>query len=168
MFFSLFRRRSGPPEPSETHAAFLQQALDEYHEKLERINVSWHFPRGERWDLKSSEGLFRLHFADGSRVEAEVQLIGSHHSGKREWEWAWNNGKLPEKLTSEVCQVREYGVRDNFEHLTRGTFYAPDRELGTLLAAAAAKLMNSEAVFAGADGPVVLFLSLKKLRRVER
>lgn len=163
---SLFKRDAAPAEPSAEQDAFLRQALEEYNAKLEILNQRWRFPEGAGWTYDRKTALFRMVFKDGGVVEAEGQIIGNFTFHGRTWEWAWNNPRLPENITQGARRVRDWGEKDKFEHLTRGKMPAHTQEFATLMAAAAAKVLDSDGVYAGADGSLVLYIALKNLRKV--
>ncbi|HEY3914916.1 MAG TPA: hypothetical protein VGN61_10565 [Verrucomicrobiae bacterium] len=153
-----------PPLTSEQDA-FLATCTREYNEKLQKLNRDWNFSNYKTWGFDQMTGLFFLQLHDGSKVEADGQIIGSYVASRNSWEWAWNNPQVEEPMKRDVQLVRAFGEKEKIEYLSKGMVPAPDKLFSIYLAGIAIKIMGAEGLFAGNAGPVLVFISLKRLRR---
>jgi hypothetical protein len=145
--------------------AFLASCTQEYNEKLERLNRDWSFSKYKQWGFDQVSGIFFLELHDGSRVEAEGQVIGSYSSSGKSWEWAWANPNIEESMKRDVQLVRQFGEKERIEYLSSGMVPVPDKLFPMFLSGIATKVIGSEGVFAGNAGPILVYLSLKNLKR---
>lgn len=164
--FSFFKKKKplyAPLTPEQD--AFLASCTQEYNEKLERLNREWGFADHKNWGFDQTSGVFELERNDGVKVQADGQIIGSYSSTGDSWEWAWNNPHVEAPMKRDVELVRAFGEKEKIEYLCRGMVPAPDKLFGMYLSGIAAKVIGSEGVFAGDAGPILVFLSLKNLRK---
>jgi hypothetical protein len=145
--------------------AFFAACTREYNEKLERLNRDWNFSNFKRWGFDQLSGIFFLELHDGSRVEADGQVIGSYFPAKNSWEWAWNNPNVGEGMKRDVQLVRAFGEKENIGYLRTGFVPVPNKLAAIYLSAVAVKILGAEGVYAGTAGALQVFISLKNLRR---
>jgi hypothetical protein len=148
---------------NRTH--FSRVAPENITKNSKKLNRDWNFSNYKTWGFDQVAGVFFLELRDGSRVEADGQIIGSYVASRSSWEWAWNNPEVEEPMKRDVKLVRAFGEKEKIEYLTKGMVPAPDKLFPMYLAGIAIKIMGAEGVFAGSAGPVLVFISLKKLRR---
>ncbi|QLB12373.1 hypothetical protein EV697_10115 [Bisgaardia hudsonensis] len=72
---------------------------------------------GLDWNINLDTG--RIHF--GEKLVFPVQVIGSFSFVEKIWLWAWanNTAKIPNKLLSEVKEIRAYGKKHKIDELIR-------------------------------------------------
>ena len=145
--------------------AFLASCTKEYNEKLERLNRDWSFSNYRQWGFDQVSGVFFLELHDGSRVEADGQVIGSYSPRGESWEWAWANPNVEESMKRDVQLVRHFGEKENIEYLRAGMVPVPDKMFPMYLSAIAVKVIGAEGVFAGSAGAIQVYITLKNLRR---
>jgi hypothetical protein len=145
--------------------AFLGSATAEFNRKIETLKKDWNFDNYDEWGFDQVSGTFFLKLEDGSRVEADGQIIGSHFPAKQSWEWAWNNPHVVSAMKHDSTKVREFGEKQKLEYLTAGMVPTPDAAFATYLASIAVKVAGAEGAFAGPAGPINVYIALKNLRR---
>lgn len=145
--------------------AFLGSATTEFNRKLETLKNDWSFDSYDEWGFDQVSGTFFLRLKDGARVEADGQIIGSHFPAKNSWEWAWNNPHVASAMKRDSAKVRDFGRKEKLEYLTTGMVPTPDAQFATYLASIAVKVLEAEGAFAGAAGPINVYITLKNLRR---
>jgi len=165
----LFKRRPGADfdAPLSPEAGqFLAAASDEFNRKQEALQNTWNFGSAAQWGYDQLSGVLRLTFADGSRLEAEGQVLGSYCPGDGKWEWAWNNPNVDRKVAKDSHKVRELGDRLQISYLQLGTIPLPEPKMVSYLCAIGIKATNSIGVYQGEAGPIQVFILLKRPRRV--
>jgi hypothetical protein len=166
MFPFTFKKKKPSYAPlTPEQDAFLASCTQEYNEKLERLNRDWSFSKYKQWGFDQVSGVFFLQLHDGSRVEAEGQGIGSYSPSGKAWEWAWANPHVEEGLKQDVQLVRQFGEKERIAYLRSAMVPAPDKLFPMYLSGIATKIIGSEGVFAGSAGPILVYLSLKNLKR---
>ncbi len=146
--------------------AFLASCTREYNEKLEKLNRDWSFSNYKIWGFDQVSGIFFLVLHDGSRIEADGQIIGSYFPSKNSWEWAWNNPNVEKAMKRDVQLVKTFGEKEKIEYLRKGMVPAPDKLFPMYLCGIASKIVGGEGMFAGDAGPVQVYISLKRLRKL--
>jgi hypothetical protein len=165
--FSFLSKKQNPVYAPLTpeQDAFLASCTREYNEKLEKLNRDWSFSNYKTWGFDQLSGIFFLELHDGSRVEADGQVIGSYKPAQKSWEWAWNNPNVEEAMKRDVQAVRTFGETEKIEYLRKGVIPAPNKLFPMYLSGIAIKILGAEGVYAGNAGAIQVFISLKNLRR---
>lgn len=94
--------------PTTEFPQLLERALAEAQagtrELVERYSLA-NFPAYEL-DLPNA----RLGFADGDkRLYVPIQVLGIHHADANEWQWAWDDAAVPDRLTRSAREALAWG-----------------------------------------------------------
>ncbi len=165
--FSIFKRKKVvEPEPLSPEAdVFLAAATAEFNEKQAVLGSQWNFDSYEQWGFDQYTGVLSLTLADGSRVLADGQILGSHSPGDGSWEWAWNNPNVEAGVTTASQKVKELGARLGISYLVHGRIPVDQDVFVSYLCAIGAKATDSAGSFIGSAGPVNVYLLVSNLRR---
>jgi hypothetical protein len=109
--------------------------------------------------------VLELKLADGTRVLADGQILGSYSPRDGSWEWAWNNPNVEAGVARASHKVKELGKRLNIAYLVRGKGNMPGGVLVSYLCAIGVKATESDGVFKGNAGPIEVHLLVTNLRR---
>ena len=120
----------------------------------------------ERWDYNQLTG--KLTFSDGDTVKLEIDYeeVGSISESTNTWLWAWDNESIEVKVKSEIIKIKEYGLKNKFEPLTKSKWYASEYD-GWEMASVSAYLLNAKGVYkvpAENNYSFMIFKNIKDLR----
>ena len=171
--FDSFRRKE-KPEPQDESGdklspeadRFLGEACEEFGVKQAALEEVWNLGSAEEWGFDQETGILQLAFGDGSRLEANAQVLGSYSAEDQIWQWAWSNPNILEAISKESRLVREVGERLGLEYLTAETVPVPDEDFLLYLCSIGVKATRSVGVFEGDYGSIKIFRTLKEIRRV--
>ena len=165
--FSIFRRKKSlEPVPLSPEAdAFLAAATAEFNDKQAALSANWSFGEYEQWGFDQYSGLFTLTLADGSRVLADGQILGSHSPRDGSWEWAWNNPNVEAGVARASQAVRDLGERLGISYLTHGRIPVEGDVFVSYLCAIGVKATGSDGAFLGSAGAINVHVLLANLRR---
>jgi hypothetical protein len=102
--------------PTSEFPQLLELALSEIQagtrELVERYSLA-NFPAYEL-DLRNA----RLGFADGDkRLYVPIQVLGVHHADANEWQWAWDDAAVPDRLTRSAREALAWGRANEIAQL---------------------------------------------------
>lgn len=143
---------------------FLKEACDEFNVKQAHLTSEWRFEECDRWAFDQETGVFRLDFEDGSRFEADGQILGSHAPDDASWEWAWNNPNVSEDMARDSRIVRELGATLGIDYLGEGKIPMPDETSLSHICGLGVKATNSFGAYNGAAGDITVMILLKNPR----
>ncbi len=157
---------SGSHSPLSPEAdRFLAEALREYGEKEEALERAWRLSEGVECGLDDKTCTFWLRLEDGTRWEADAQILGSYDEEEETWQWAWSNPNCTEALTRDSHKVRVTGERLDIWYLHElGQHPVPGPEFVAYLCSIGMKATDSTGIFESHQDPVVAFILLKNLR----
>jgi hypothetical protein len=145
---------------------FLAEATREFNAAQKRLDDEWQLPGYERWEYDPASGVLELTYADGSKLFANGQLLGTHCVADRTFEWAWNSPhfrKAP--IAAASREVKALGRRLGISYLVRGMIPVPTEVALSYVCAIALKATGASGLFRGAEGDVHPLLLLTDLRR---
>lgn len=145
--------------------AFLAAATTEFNEKQALLSSQWGFDRCAQWGFDQYTGVLELTSADGSRVIADAQILGSHSSRDGSWEWAWNNPNVEPGVARASHAVKALGSRFGIPYLVQGIIPADQPMFVSYLCAIGIKATDSDGIFQGPAGPINVCLLVSNLRR---
>lgn len=108
--------------------------------------------------MDQEAGKIVFHFADGFKVLAPVQIIGSLNSDKQSWLWAWANPSILDPLKQHTQDLKSYGELHEIPRLT-APVWSGTNELAWAMAALAAKLCGATGAYRGETESVHLYMT---------
>jgi len=160
--------RDAPTYASLTSPEFEAAAAVAVERMLARqtaFDSEW-LPDGFRsWSCDQGEGMIRFLNADGTGIEAAVQIVGTYAPDSETWEWGWNNPHVNEELSRDARAARALGETRGFAPLTTGIVRASLEESRRMLAMAVGAV-DAPAVHWGKAGPYVIAMTYRNARRI--
>jgi hypothetical protein len=94
------------------------------------------------------QALGELIFSDGDVVKIKIkyETVGSVSKITDTWLWSWANPHLEEKIKTDIIKVKNYGIDNQLELLTKSKWYA-DQYDGWEMTAISAYLMNAKGAY---------------------
>jgi hypothetical protein len=145
-------------------STFLDAAIEEFNQKMEALDLEWHFKETERWDFDQDSGVFTLRLPSGKTVLADAHTVGSFCERDRSWEWAWNNPNCTAKARKACSAVKAWGEKHGIVYLTDGVLSLPDAEFASFLTAIGIKILGAEGAYYAQDGDMTYVIALRNLR----
>ena len=138
MKFSL-RNLLGGKRASSEYERLVARGKEKLQLAIERrLEAGFHQAGHSRWDLDLYTGNLTFTNAEGARLKAGIQIIGSYNAAKGSWRWAWQNSSVPEVLQQHALAVRTYGEEHGIDSLTVSKFECSEEKAWDLTAIAAA------------------------------
>jgi hypothetical protein len=147
----------------------LDAAVDAAHARtLTRqaaLEARW-LPHGfKRWSCDQEEGVIRFLHADGTGIEASVQILGSYAPRSSSWEWAWNNPNVADELSRDAGVVRAYGEARDHAPLATGIMQISPEQSRRLIGLAA-ELVSAEGLYWGVSGGLLIAIAYRDIRPI--
>jgi uncharacterized protein DUF6882 len=160
---------SGSRAPLSPEAdRFLAEALEEYGEKEEALERDWHLSDGIECGLDDKTCTFWLRLENGSKWEADAQILGTFDEDEETWQWAWSNTNCTEALARDSHKVKAKGEELGIWYLYELAQHpVPGPEFVAYLCSIGMKASESSGMFESRQQPIVLFIMLKNLRWTE-
>ncbi len=119
--------------------------------------------RFPEWSCEQDSGILRFTHANGSGIEATVQILGSFSRSAQSWEWAWNNPHVDEPLAVDSRVVHDHGVTHGMPVLSTGILRATEAQ-SRLMIGVAGVVAGVDGVFWGAAGDVMVAMGYRDIR----
>lgn len=113
------------------------------------------------WDL--NEALLEFTSQD-EIVAADLCVVGTFSETDESFVWSWHNDSIPEKASEKLKVVKIFGEDNNFELLNTPVITG-DLHDCLELAAASARILDSEGIWVSREGDTVLFFLLSNFRK---
>jgi hypothetical protein len=167
----LLREESQDPMQATTSLspeadAFLAESMTEYAEKQKALGDTWHFSAYEQWGYDQETGLLTLDFADGRKLLADGQILGTFRTTDCSFEWAWNNPHCEEAVARDSKLVKAIGEQLDISYLKTGMIPIPHQTMLSYIGAIALKATDSAGIFRSGEGEMQYFIAVKNMRWV--
>ena len=147
---------------------FLAGATSEWNAKQEALGRDWRIGGEGDWKYDQITGRLVLTFADGERIEADGQILGSYSANDRSWQWAWSNPHINSKVANDSRAVKAVGDRLGVFYMQLGKFSVPGPDVISYLCAIGLKASDSAGIYEGEAGGIKVMIMLKNLRRIQK
>jgi hypothetical protein len=137
--------------------SFLQQALKSLQDQTARNTRAWGLGSETQWNLDMNEGSLYFTFADGRKLCASVQVVGTYNSANGSFLWGWDHPSVPEPLRRAARRVYEFGQAQGIEVFTTRTTNCTEAQAWTF-AAAAAQLDVAAGAYRGDAGGTWVYM----------
>ena len=146
--------------------ALAEKSLATLLDRQTRSDAKWHRERFDQWSCDQGAATLTFTNADGSGVQADVQILGSYAPNSDSWEWGWNNPSINTELACDSRTAREFGEANGFEPLTNGVVRVTMDE-SRLLIAVAAVTTDVEGVYWAQSGQYAIAMGYRNVRPLE-
>ena len=145
---------------------FLAEATAQFNATQKQLDEQWQLPGYERWEYDPGTGMLELSYADGSKLFANGQLLGTYCVADRTFEWAWNSPHFRKSpIAAASREARAVGQRLGIAYLVEGMIPVPTEVALSYVCAIGLKASGAAGVFRGTEGDVHPLLLLSDLRR---
>nr|WP_315848335.1 DUF6882 domain-containing protein [uncultured Rhodoferax sp.] len=132
--------------------SFLKQALKSLQDLTARNAEVWGLGTEAQWDLDMNAGSLYFTFANGRKLCAAMQVVGTYNTANGSFLWGWDHPSVPEPLRRAARLVHEYGQTQGIEAFTTRTISCTEAEAWSFTAAVA-QLDGAAGAYRGdADG----------------
>lgn len=105
-----------------SYEEFSQEKLDNLIQIQDLFKKQFDIDAYANWFYDSEFELLRLYNSDDDEIYFTYIPVGSYSHKKQTWMWSWFNDSSIEKSKEKVLQVKEFGVKNQYEKLSEGTF----------------------------------------------
>jgi hypothetical protein len=133
-----------------------QKRLDQQYRAAQWLRYEW--SQDTRHLVFSEDGR--------SKVIADIQFVGSISSVTNTWLWAWDNNTVDQEFSQASLQIRQYGERHGFPHLTIPKWHAEEAD-GWEMTSIAAYLTGAKGAYRSPDENILYFMIMTAVRWVE-
>ncbi len=146
------------PAHAESPEAFIQASLATMQQQAEAHAAQWGLGKAKRWSADLSRGVLSFEFADGRRVEAPLQVVGTYDTETASFQWGWDHAAVPPALRQHAELARQWGERESLPKFNTRVVRCGEEEAWAF-AAVASRLGGAKGVYRGYSGTVRLFVT---------
>lgn len=99
----LFKKRKFDIEACIAGSFEGMQMVNQNHQK------NWRLGQEQSWKVDELNGRIIFAFADGAKVSAPVQVIGTYQVRDSNFLWAWHHPVIPPSLSQHTTKVKAFG-----------------------------------------------------------
>lgn len=137
--------------------SFLQQAMVALKAQTAHNTETWGLGTEVQWNLDMNAGSLHFTFADGRKLSAAVQVVGTYNTDNDSFLWGWDHPSVPEPLRRAARLVREYGQAQGIEAFTTRTTGCTEADAWSF-AAVAAQLDGAAGAYRGDAGGTWIYM----------
>ncbi len=146
------------PVRAESPEAFIQAAMATMQQQADAHAARWGLGKAKRWSADLSRGVLSFEFADGTRAEAPLQVVGTYNTENGSFQWGWDHAAVPTALRQHAELARQWGEREKLPKFNTRVVRCGEEEAWAF-AAVASRLGGAQGVYRGYSGPVRLFVT---------
>jgi hypothetical protein len=123
--------------------AWCEEAFAAFTAKQKQLAETFQLESWQRYDYDTRAGTLTFSDANGPRILADIQVVGSIDDD--DWRWGWSNEVWPPASTNGMQALRAFGAEHEIEELTTEYLESDDLDgLGWMLVAIAARVLEAE------------------------
>lgn len=124
-----------PQAPSAE--SFLQQAMVALQAQTAHNTETWGLGTEAQWSLDMNAGSLHFAFADGRKLSAPVQVVGTYNTANGSFLWGWDHPSVPEPLRRAARRVYDYGQTHAIDAFTTRSTHCSESDAWAYTAVAA-------------------------------
>jgi hypothetical protein len=134
------------PETTENFEELSRKAYEYLNEQQDLCEATYGIAKYESWYYDQHLG--ELTFSDAGVVKIKIQYeeVGSVSKVTDTWLWSWANQHLEEKIKTDILKVKNFGIENDLQLLTKSKWYA-DQYDGWEMTAIASYLMKAKGAY---------------------
>jgi hypothetical protein len=154
---------SGPEMPKAEYDSLVVDAVGYLDERQDSIDSQYDFKKLQRaaWDQRTGKLTF-VDSAGDTRVEAEIQMVGSLSKTKGTWMWAWANPSVRGPLKTGAQTVRRYGQQYRIRRLTTKEMPAKTDDAWKMTALSA-RVLNAQGAYHTEDEDGITYMVITSI-----
>jgi len=90
--------------------------------------ATYHLSTYAHYDWSQDTGEIVFSSSGVPKVVASIQFVGDVSKRSRTWLWSWANDTVDERLKKAATSVRDLGMRENIDRLTRAQWLASETD----------------------------------------
>ena len=147
---------------ADEYEAWRREAFQLLIDKNEQVNATYGITAWEEFTYDLGAGTLTFTHKGKARVRADIQLVGAVD---RHWLRGWANpGRWPEAVLEDSRKVKAFGEKFGLTELTAPRLEAPSHDdLGWVLAAVAARVVDAPGAYRPVDGSRSMFFLYRSL-----
>jgi hypothetical protein len=151
------------PTPKD-FSQFLDQCLQELHQRHQAYAAQWGIDDCERWDVDQGAGTitFTNTKTGHKKLVGEVQIIGTFNEPDKMWHWSWANNSIGQELRGDALELKAYGEKNMRMRLSEPGWKG-EMEDAWKMTALAVKLLGADAAYRGPAGQHYIFMVIRNL-----
>ncbi|MBL8771448.1 MAG: hypothetical protein JNK30_08710 [Phenylobacterium sp.] len=145
--------------------AWCEEAFAAFTSRQQRMDEAYRLGSWLRYDYDTAAGTLTFSDAEGPRVVADIQVVGTISA--RNWLWGWANVQWPDSSVAAMRQVRDFGAQNGIEELTTEVLLSDDLPgLGWMLTAIAARVLEAEGGYSAPAPNGATYFLIRSLKSV--
>lgn len=148
-----------PQAPSAE--SFLQQAMVALQAQTAHNTEAWGLGTEAQWNLDMNAGSLHFTFADGRKLSAAVQVVGTYNTANGSFLWGWDHPSVPEPLRRAARRVYDYGQTQAIDAFTTRSIHCSESDAWAYTAAAA-QLDGADGAYRGDAGGTWVYMVFEK------
>ena len=137
---------------------FTQQAVQRVREQAEEHAANWRLGEQVNFVEDQDTGTITFVFADGTRVSAPMQIIGTYNIADETFKWGWDHPIVNKPLRKHAELALKFGQDNQLPNYTN-PMVSCTKEEAWAFTATAARLGNANGAFWGQTGNTLLFMT---------
>lgn len=150
-----------PDDPAiDNPDLFAARAFNELVMLTEMHITEWGLDKVDRWDADFERGEIVFSKADGTRIIAHMQVVGTIDTTAGTWLWAWENPSIAPHLTKAASLAKLFGEKHELPALQTPLLTIEEDEAWKLTALAM-KLGGLQGAYRGpsSSGELLIFMA---------
>lgn len=139
---------------------FVQESMEKLRRDQDSFKAEFNIDSYDSWYYDQPSGVFELSKKDET-IFFEFQSIGTFSRKSKTWLWAWANKNTYPNVRTDSEKIREFGLKNKYDKLTKSTWDAEEED-GWEMLAIASRLLNPLGVYRIDSEDIPMFIILTK------
>lgn len=107
---------------SSKYKDFIEPELKKFYKIQDGFISDFNINSYANWFYDSESELLRLYNNDEDEIFFKYIRIGTFSPNENTWMWSWFNESIIGNSKLKTLKIKEFGIQNNYEKLTNGTF----------------------------------------------
>lgn len=147
----------------QTPEQFIVAALEGLSLQTSAHNSTWQLGEAEQWSVDLDAGIIEFDYADGKKVTAPIQVIGTYNQLDGTFLWGWDHPSVPLALRKHAALAKQWGIKNKVTNfMSRKVSCSEEDAWG--FAAVANRLAKANGVYRGPSGTTLVFMTFGEIK----
>ena len=148
---------------SQAPEQFIEAAREGLRLQTSAHSSTWRLGKEEQWSASLDTGVIVFEFADGGKVTAPIQVVGTYNQEDGTFLWGWDHPSVPETLRKHATVARQWGEKNKVKNFMSSKVSCSEEDAWGF-AAVTNRLAKANGVYRGPSGTTLVFMTFGEVK----
>jgi len=148
---------------SQTPEQFIEASREGLRLQTSAHSSTWHLGNEEQWSADLDAGVLVLQFANGVKVTAPVQVVGTYNENDGTFLWGWDHPSIPVALRKHATIAKQWGELNKAKDFINRKVSCTEDDAWSF-AAVTNRLAKANGVYRGSSDTTLVFMTFGEVK----